>query len=209
MYVWVMLFCIVSYLLGSIPTGLILVSMFTHQDIRTLGSGNIGATNVTRILGIQYGIITFVGDVLKGFLAVYIGTFIFEPLLPVTELRTAVCFFGLTVFLGHLFSAYLKGKGGKGVATAFGIFLYLEPMAAGIVLVMFIIVVCLWRYVSLGSLTAAAAMPFVLVALCFFKPVVIQNIVLGIVAGLMIIVKHKSNIQKLLQGTENKIRAAG
>jgi glycerol-3-phosphate acyltransferase PlsY len=206
MNLYLILFCIASYLLGSVPTGLVLAKLFSEKDIRQSGSGNIGATNVIRVLGKKLGIITFLGDMLKGFLPVFIGSQIFQSLLPVVTLRFAVCAFGFAAFLGHLFSVYLKFRGGKGVATAFGIFLYLESIAIPIVVVLFILVIAVWRYVSLGSLVSAAAMPFVLIGLAYFvQPVSAPSLLLSIVIAFFIFLKHKSNIQRLLMGSENRI----
>jgi glycerol-3-phosphate acyltransferase PlsY len=142
---------------------------------------------------------------LKGFLPVCIGGQIFVSHLPLFTFSFVICIIGLAAFLGHLFPIYLKFRGGKGVATAFGFFLYLEPIAILIVIVLFIIVVALWRYVSLGSLTASAAMPLVLVGLSFIKPVTLPNVLVSVVIGLLIFIKHKSNIQRLFHATESQI----
>ena len=206
MNLYLILFCIASYLLGAVPTGLVLAKLFSDTDIRKAGSGNIGTANVTRVLGKKLGAITFLGDMLKGFLPVFIGGQIFQSLLPVVTLRFAVCAFGFAAFLGHLFPVYLKFRGGKGVATAFGIFLCLEPIAIPIVTVIFILIVSGWRYVSLGSLVATSAMPFVLAGLAYFvRPVSGPALLLSIVITFFVFFKHKSNIQRLLFGTENKI----
>jgi acyl phosphate:glycerol-3-phosphate acyltransferase len=201
-----MLFALASYLLGSVPTGLILAKMFSQQDIRKTGSGNIGATNVTRVLGRTLGAFTFAGDLLKGFLPLFIGALIFQPLLPAFTFQFAICGFGFAAFTGHLFPIYLKFKGGKGVATALGMFVFIEPAAVPVVLALFTFTVFTWRYVSLGSLTAAAAMPFVLLIIAFFlHPVSLPGILLSIIAGVFIFIKHKPNIQRLLRGTESRI----
>ena len=205
MNLYLILFCIASYLLGAVPTGLVLAKLFSDTDIRKAGSGNIGTANVTRVLGKKLGAITFLGDMLKGFLPVFIGGQLFQPALPVATMRFAVCAFGFAAFLGHLFPVYLKFRGGKGVATAFGIFLCLEPIAAPIVLVIFMLIVSGWGYVSLGSLAATAAMPFVLAGLAYFvHPVSAPALLLSIVIAFFIFLKHKSNIQRLLIGSENK-----
>lgn len=208
MILLIILFAVAAYLLGSVPTGLLLAKLFSDTDIRAYGSGNIGATNVTRVLGKKLGFITFVGDMLKGFLPVLVGAGIFQAYLPAWPFAFAVAVFGFAAFLGHLFPVYLRFKGGKGVATAFGVFLYLEPIAVLIVLTLFILIVALWGYVSLGSLIAAAAMPFVLLGVAFYiRPVSLPCILLSIVVGLLIFMKHKSNIKKLLNGTENTTSA--
>lgn len=201
--VYILLFAIAAYLLGAIPTGLVLARLFYATDIRACGSGNIGATNVVRLLGRRLGALTLLGDGLKGFLPVCIGAQLFTHIGGGSD-YTALSIIGLAAFLGHLFSVYLKFKGGKGVATAFGIFAYLAPALLVLVLVVFVIIVAVSRYVSLGSLSAAALLPLLLIAFSYPLPI----IVLGICMGLLIFIKHKSNIQRLLKGTENKQRFA-
>lgn len=184
---------IASYFIGAIPTGVVLAAAFSGKDIRQEGSGNIGATNVTRVLGKKLGALTLAGDLLKGFLPVCIGSYLVSSL-------SVVCLMGLAAFLGHLFPVYLKFKGGKGVATALGVFLYFAPFVILIEIVIFVAVVGIGKYVSLGSLIAAAAMPLLLLLFAYPKPVVL----LSSAFGLLIFIKHKANIQRLLNGTENK-----
>ncbi|MCP4717799.1 MAG: glycerol-3-phosphate 1-O-acyltransferase PlsY [Deltaproteobacteria bacterium] len=196
MPLYLILFAIASYLIGSIPTGVVLAKAFARQDIRQAGSGNIGATNVTRILGKKLGALTFLGDMLKGFLPLFIGARLFpDP----SQLPVAV--FGMAAFLGHVFPVYLRFRGGKGVATAFGIFLYISPVIILLMLGLFVFVVSVSRFVSVGSLSAAAVLPVMLLRYSFPLPI----IVFGFCVALLIFVKHKANIQRLLQGTENKI----
>jgi glycerol-3-phosphate acyltransferase PlsY len=188
-----LLLIIASYLIGAIPTGVVLARAFSGKDIRQEGSGNIGATNVTRVLGKKLGALTLVGDLLKGFLPVWVGSYLVSSL-------NVVCLMGCAAFLGHLFPVYLKFKGGKGVATALGVFLYLSPIVILVEIIVFVFVVGIWRYVSLGSLIAAASMPLLLVIIGSPKPVVL----LSMAFALLIFIKHKANIQRLLNGTENK-----
>jgi glycerol-3-phosphate acyltransferase PlsY len=188
-----LLLIIASYLIGAIPTGVVLARAFSGKDIRQEGSGNIGATNVTRVLGKKLGALTLVGDLLKGFLPVWVGSYLVSSL-------NVVCLMGCAAFLGHLFPVYLKFKGGKGVATALGVFLYLSPIVILVEIIVFVFVVGIWRYVSLGSLIAAASMPLLLVIIGSSKPVVL----LSMAFALLIFIKHKANIQRLLNGTENK-----
>ncbi len=185
---------IASYFIGAIPTGVILATACSGRDIRREGSGNIGATNVARVLGKKLGVLTLVGDLLKGFVPVCIGSYLFSSV-------QVVCFMGLAAFLGHLFPVYLRFKGGKGVATALGVFLYLAPVAILAAMVIFVVVVGIWKYVSLGSLTAAAMLPPLLLIMGSPKPVVL----LGVVCALLIFIKHTGNIQRLLKGTEHKL----
>ena len=188
-----LLLIIASYFIGAIPTGVVLARAFSGKDIRQEGSGNIGATNVTRVLGKKLGALTLAGDLLKGFLPVCVGSYLVSSL-------NVVCLMGCAAFLGHLFPVYLKFKGGKGVATALGVFLYLSPIVILVEIIVFVFVVGIWRYVSLGSLIAAASMPLLLVIIGSPKPVVL----LSMAFTLLIFTKHKANIQRLLNGTENK-----
>jgi len=196
---YTVLFALLAYLLGSIPTGLVLARLFSATDIRAGGSGNIGATNVTRLLGRKFGVLTLLGDMLKGFLPVYTGSLLFPDATGGTD-SMILSLFGLAAFLGHVFPVYLTFKGGKGVATAFGVFAWLAPAALVLVLVLFVIIVGVSRYVSLGSLSAAVVLPLLLIAYSYPLPVVVT----GIVMGLLVFIRHKDNIQRLLQGTENK-----
>lgn len=204
---YILLFTISSYLLGSIPTGLVLAKMFAGTDVRNAGSGNIGATNVTRILGKKLGLMTFVGDALKGCIPMFIGSYIFQPVLPAFKFQFIVCAFGFAAFLGHLFPLYLKFKGGKGVATALGIFIFIEPLCVPVEIILFALVTFKWRYVSVASLTAAAAMPGILLVIAWFiRPVSLSGIMLSIIIAFFIFAKHSSNIKRLLNHTENRIR---
>jgi len=191
------LLIISSYFIGAIPTGVVLAKAFSGTDIRQEGSGNIGATNVTRVLGKKLGALTLAGDILKGFLPVCVGSYLVSSL-------SVVCLMGMAAFLGHLFPVYLRFKGGKGVATALGVFLYFAPLVILIEVAIFVAVVGIWKYVSLGSLIAAAAMPLLLLLFACPKPVVL----LSIAFALLIFIKHKANIQRLLNGTENKNKTA-
>jgi acyl phosphate:glycerol-3-phosphate acyltransferase len=189
-----LLLIIASYFIGAVPTGVILAKAFAGRDIRQEGSGNIGATNVTRVLGKKVGALTLVGDLLKGFLPVWAGA-------AITGSVNVACLMGLAAFLGHLFPIYLGFKGGKGVATALGVFLFFSPVVILIEVVVFAASVAIWKYVSLGSMLAAGTMPVLLYLLSYPMPVVYLSIIFAI----LIIIKHSSNIQRLMNGTENKV----
>ena len=196
----VYLFIIVSYLIGSIPTGLI-VSRTTGIDIRTSGSGNIGATNVTRLLGKKLGVLTLAGDVLKAvvpMLATY--WYLVHSGIQITaeELDSAVTLCGGAAFLGHLFPVYLRFKGGKGVATALGVFLILEPLAVLISLCLFAVVVYFTGFVSVGSLVVSALMTL-WIWLLGGSP---NHVFLAFFIAVLIWLKHLDNISRLLAGTE-------
>ena len=184
-----------AYLIGSIPTGLLL-GKFYGIDVRNEGSGNIGATNLYRTVGRKVGIITLLGDCLKGLLPVVIVKFSTLP----TDFAALV---GLAAFCGHVFSVFLKFKGGKGVATALGVFLALAPLAVAIAVALFALIMFIWRYVSLGSIAAAAAMPL---AVYFLGESMTVTVVTSIIAAIVII-RHRENIKRLISGSENRFKA--
>lgn len=186
---------ITAYLVGSIPTGIIVAKILGAPDPRSAGSGNIGATNVGRVGGKAAGIITLIGDVLKGFLIILIAFYMFG------NSPKEVSIAGLAVFLGHLFPLFLKFKGGKGVATALGVFLAIGWLQAALALFIFITIAAIFRYVSVGSMISAASMP---VIFSFFKSTQ-PYMPLAAIIAVFIILKHSDNIKRLIQGTENKI----
>ena len=186
-----------AYLLGSIPFGLLLAKLFGAGDVRKAGSGNIGATNVARVVGPLAGILTLLFDAAKGAAAVWLAARI------TGDSATWMMIAAFAVLLGHCFPAWLKFKGGKGVATAFGVFLALSPLAAVSAVLLFIILVAYWRYVSLGSVAAAAAMPLLIYFLWAPRhapPVIVDVGTLAI--ALLVIYKHDGNLQRLVEGTE-------
>ncbi|WP_058189586.1 glycerol-3-phosphate 1-O-acyltransferase PlsY [Terracidiphilus gabretensis] len=192
-----------SYLLGSIPVGYLLVRLFKKQDIRTVGSGNIGATNVLRSGSKGLGAATFVLDVAKGALAAAIGAWLAAWLLPAWPIRNVEALAALAAVLGHMFPVWLGFKGGKGVATGFGVFLFIAPWAALAAIGVFGIIVALTRYVSLASILGAASFPiFAWYFVHGDKPAFF--IAAEIIVSGLIIVKHHANIGRLLSGTENR-----
>jgi len=195
------LLLLLAYLLGSIPTSFIFGKLLQGIDLRQHGSGNVGATNALRILGVKIGIITLILDIAKGFFAVYIISIILHD---ATNLM--LIFAGLAAILGHIFTIFLKFKGGKGVATSAGVFIALAPVATLSAFILFLIVVAVSKYVSLGSLLAAAALfliEFIINLTNNFNDLEIL-IFTGIIA-LFIIIRHKANIGRLRKGEENKI----
>ncbi|HCY10735.1 MAG TPA: acyl-phosphate glycerol 3-phosphate acyltransferase [Deltaproteobacteria bacterium] len=184
----------VAYLLGSIPTGVIMARAFGKVDPRTVGSGNIGATNVGRTSGKLAGALTLTGDILKGALPVLAAILLGggSALASLT---------GLAAFLGHLFPVFLGFRGGKGVATACGVLAVVSPAATVLGAIVFILVAAIKRYVSLASITSAAMMPVFLSFLYNGK----EYVPLGVAIAVLIIIKHKENIKRLAAGTENRI----
>jgi acyl phosphate:glycerol-3-phosphate acyltransferase len=188
-----------AYLLGSIPFGLLVGRLFGGGDVRKSGSGNIGATNVARVAGPMSGILTLLFDVAKGAAAVWLAERVSN------EGATWMMIAALAALLGHCFPIWLKFRGGKGVATAAGAFLVLCPVALLGSVILFLLVVYFWRYVSLGSISAAAAMP--LLIYFFWAPHHAPPLAVtfgALAAAAIIIYKHDANIQRLVQGEEPK-----
>ena len=195
---------LLSYLLGSIPTGF-LVAKAKGVDIRSVGSGNIGATNVFRILGKAAGIFVLTADALKGALAVLVVAPVIWGEPPChchdQELVQAQGFAGISAILGHNYTCWLNFKGGKGIATTAGVFAALAPAALGIALAAWIVVFAVSRYVSLASIVAAVALPLAVWLTGSGALLIGVSAALGALA----IYKHKANIQRLRAGTESRI----
>ena len=197
------LFLIVSYIIGAIPFGLIAGKVFKGVDVRDYGSGNIGATNVIRVCGKPIGYLVFTLDVLKGFVPTFLASHLlfkgFDP--ELTGWLTVVC--GVCAVLGHTFSCFLKFKGGKGVCTALGVVIGLDWRVALIGYAVFLVVLAITRYVSLGSIIGAVSVFIMFVFVKYFASPLAYK-VLSVFLLMAIIYTHKSNIQRLLTGTESK-----
>jgi acyl phosphate:glycerol-3-phosphate acyltransferase len=197
---------LLAYLMGSIPFGYLLVRFFKKEDIRAKGSGNIGATNVIRSGSKGLGALTFLLDTFKGYAAVWLGAFLVHQAQTTTpdiqRLTTnAIALAGISAILGHVYPIWLGFKGGKGVATAFGVFLALAPWAALAALVIFVFLLVASKYVSLSSIIAAAAFPFLVLWLNRTKNTSLFLTVV-FVSAFLIVAKHHQNIRRLLNGTE-------
>jgi len=189
------LLLICAYLLGSVPTGLLLARAL-GVNIRQSGSGNIGATNVYRTMGRKVGVLTLVGDCLKGLIPVLVA-----QRLGLSDAWVAAI--GLAAFLGHVYTVFLGFKGGKGVATALGVFLGTSPFSVLCALAVFALVLYRWRYVSAASIAAAALVP-VFVALAKGTP---ELIAMSVAIAAIVIVRHRENIARLKTGTESRFKA--
>ncbi|NPB08727.1 MAG: glycerol-3-phosphate 1-O-acyltransferase PlsY [Thermodesulfobacteria bacterium] len=185
---------VLAYLLGSIPTALLVAKPF-GIDPREHGSRNLGATNVARLLGKKWGLITLLGDMGKGILPMLLALHLFRDH-PSRDWLVALT--GLSAFLGHLFPLYLKFRGGKGVATATGVFLVLCPKALLVALVAFILAVKFSGFVSVGSLLASALMPGLIYLFCPNK----AYETVALIMAVLIWIKHRENIRRLLRGEE-------
>jgi glycerol-3-phosphate acyltransferase PlsY len=197
------LIAVLAYLMGSVPTGYLLVKVFRREDIRSVGSGNIGATNVLRSGGKGLGAATFLLDVLKGAAAVWLGALLASILLPNMPFRDAQALAAVSAVIGHMFPIWLRFRGGKGVATGFGVFLVAAPLGALSAIALFTLVLVVTRYVSLASILGAASFPvFAWFMVRGEKPA--PYIAGQIFVSLMIILKHHQNIRRLATGTENR-----
>jgi acyl phosphate:glycerol-3-phosphate acyltransferase len=192
-----------GYLLGSIPTGVLLTRLFSRVDPRQAGSQNIGATNVYRTVGKKLGILTLLGDVLKGVIPIGIAMRMAGDQWGIPA-DVWIAFAGLSPILGHIFPIFLGFKGGKGVATALGIYLPLSPVAVLIEAFIFLGVVWKWRFVSLGSIACVITIP---ILIAFFRSDSQAYFVLSVIIAALVIYRHQPNISRLLQGTENKWRS--
>ena len=195
-----------AYLLGSVPTGYLLVRLFRHEDIRSVGSGNIGATNVLRSGGKGLAAATFLLDVLKGAAAVQIAAWIAPQFATAFPPRDIEALAAVVAVLGHMFPVWLGFRGGKGVATGFGVFLVAAPWAALAAIGVFIVILLITRYVSLASILGAASFPlFAWFLVRGDKPA--PFVAAQVIVALLIIVKHHQNIRRLATGTENRFGA--
>jgi acyl phosphate:glycerol-3-phosphate acyltransferase len=185
---------LIAYLLGGVPFGYLFVRFALHKDIRTMGSGNIGATNVHRTAGGKAGVIVLVLDILKGFFAVLIAGALThgDPL--------ALALAAVAVMIGHSFSIFLGFKGGKAVACFIGAFLFIAPLALLVVAIIFVLTVSVSKHISLGSIVGASLFPLVM-WLILHPPTPI--LCAAIFAAALIIYRHKANIQRILAGNEN------
>lgn len=188
--------CVLSYLIGSIPNGLVLGKLLWKVDLREHGSHNIGATNAWRTLGKGPGFLIFALDLLKGLIGVWLG-------LHMAGTPLAMILGGIFAIVGHSWSVFLGFKGGKGVATGLGVITMLMPKVTLVVFLVWFVIVYLTKYVSLGSIVAAALVP--VFAWLFGNPW--EYIVFGVIAAVFVIYRHKTNIQRLMTGTESKIKA--
>ena len=206
MYFGVIAAVIIAYLLGSINFAVIFANIFLKKDVRELGSGNAGTTNVMRTAGFLPGALTFICDVLKGFAACFIGKMLFIYAFPDTIPWIYVAYMcGVACMLGHVFPIFFRFKGGKGVATSVGIFAVCCPIAIVIGLTVFALMTLITRIVSLSSLVATVTV--ISLSLVFYdsEANIIIPALLSITMGVTVFLKHKDNIKRLVKGEEKKI----
>jgi glycerol-3-phosphate acyltransferase PlsY len=197
---WLALTTFTAYLLGGVPFGYLFVRFALGKDIRTMGSGNIGATNVHRSAGGKAGAVVLLLDILKGFAAVWFAGFFTHHDPVAIALATAA------VMLGHSFPVFLRFKGGKAVACSLGAFLYIAPLAVLAVVPVFVLTVALSKYISLASIVSVVVFPIVLLFVVHPSPPIL---IAAVFAAALIVYRHKANIQRLMTGTENVFSLRG
>jgi len=190
-----------GYLLGSVPTGLILAKFFSKVDPRKIGSKNIGATNIFRTAGKALGILTLVGDVLKGTIPTVLAMYLVPADQWGLSRHVWIAVAGLSPFLGHVFSIFLGFKGGKGVATALGFYLPISTIPVLIECLIFAGIVWKWRFISLGSITCATTIP---ILIAYFRSDSQAYFIVSVIIAALILYRHQSNISRLFQGIESK-----
>lgn len=191
----ILIVIVAGYLLGSISTGVVLSRLFAKTDIRSQGSGNAGTTNMLRVLGRKMALLTFIGDMLKGIIAVFIGKWLIGG-----ELGGLLGVVGAV--LGHYYPLYFGFKGGKGIATSFGSLLFVFPVQALLAFAVFLILVAVTHYVSVGSIAAAITLPLLIVITHFQEPTLW---IITVCIGASVVWRHRANIKRLMNHTENKL----
>lgn len=194
---------ITAYLIGSVPTALIISKYFFGVDIREYGSGNMGATNTFRVLGAKFGTIVMVGDMLKGILAVALYNLLPYYLTNELERTNLMIGLGLAAVLGHIYPIWAQFRGGKGVATLFGMLLAIQPVVAASCVGVFLLVLFLTRYVSLSSILAGVALPICVLWIYNEKEVFYRLFAVAVAA--LVVLTHQKNISRLLKGNENRV----
>ncbi len=201
MWIKIIIIGLCSYLIGSIPFAFIIVKAVKKQDLRKIGSGNVGATNAMRVLGWKLGLLVLALDFVKGLLPVALVTYLFSDLIPFAQAPNFIKIFsGIAAICGHVWTIFLSFKGGKGVATSAGVFSFLLPIPFLIALSIFIIVVSIFKYISLGSMTAAVSVP--LTTFYFTEYWDLRGVT--IILAALIIITHHSNIKRLVKGNEKR-----
>ena len=188
---------LLAYVIGSIPFGVVVGKLFYHIDVREHGSGNVGTTNVFRVLGKKAGAAVLVCDMLKGYIPAFIAAYFLRETDP-----WLVIFIAAAPVVGHMYSVFLKGSGGKGVATGAGVVIALVPLAGGVIALVWVSLILITRYVSLASLVATLLVPVFVIALGDPLPYLIAALLVTV----GIFWAHRGNIKRLFQGTENRVK---
>lgn len=216
MWVYYLFSIVISYFIGAIPVGYLIAKGIKGIDIRTVGSGNVGATNVGRVLGWYYGIVCFILDALKGIFAILFvsgwNKWLSLSIYASYEDLTFYVICGIVAILGHLFPIYLKFKGGKGVATAFGVFMFFIPIPTVIASAIWLFSVLLFRYISIASILAAISLPIMIKIIGIPDRIPgysghynLSLFIVSLTVSLLVIIRHIPNIKRLINGTEPRV----
>ena len=205
MTVTAILSLIIAYLIGSIPSAVWIGKTFYRLDVREFGSGNAGATNTFRVLGKRAGLIVLSMDILKGWIAVGIATLISEAPVGTSQFVDLQIVLGVAAVVGHIFPVIAGFRGGKGIATLFGVILASHPLACLLALGVFVIIFLAFRYVSLASISAALAFPVIVITV-FAESVVPSMVIFSIMVAILVMITHQKNIERLLRKQESKMQ---
>lgn len=196
---------ILAYLMGSIPSAVWIGKSLYGVDVREFGSGNAGATNTFRVLGKRAGLMVLSLDILKGWLAVIMAGFISEAPPQTSQFVDLQIVLGVAAVIGHIFPVFAGFRGGKGIATLFGVILAAHPLACLISLCVFVLIFLVFRYVSLGSISAAIAFPIVVITV-FADRVVPSMVIFSIMVAILVMITHQKNIERLIRREESKMK---
>ncbi len=205
MTVTAILSLILAYLIGSIPSAVWIGKTFYRLDVREFGSGNAGATNTFRVLGKRAGLIVLSMDILKGWIAVGIATLISEAPVGTSQFVDLQIVLGVAAVVGHIFPVFAGFRGGKGIATLFGVILASHPLACLLALCVFVLIFLAFRYVSLASISAALAFPVIVITV-FAESVVPSMVIFSIMVAILVMITHQKNIERLLRKQESKMQ---
>lgn len=205
MTVTAILSLIIAYLIGSIPSAVWIGKTFYRLDVREFGSGNAGATNTFRVVGKRAGLIVLSMDILKGWIAVGIATLISEAPVGTSQFVDLQIVLGVAAVVGHIFPVFAGFRGGKGIATLFGVILASHPLACLLALGVFVLIFLAFRYVSLASISAALAFPVIVITV-FAESVVPSMVIFSIMVAILVMITHQKNIERLLRKQESKMQ---
>lgn len=205
MTVTAILALILAYLIGSVPSAVWIGKTFYGIDVREFGSGNAGATNTFRTLGKKAGLIVLSLDIFKGWIAVTLATFISEAPVGTSPFVDLQIVLGVAAVIGHIFPVFAGFRGGKGIATLFGVILAAHPLACLLSLAVFVLIFLAFNYVSLGSISAALAFPVIVITV-FAESVVPSMVIFSIMVAILVMITHQKNIERLLRKEESKMR---
>ncbi len=198
----ILIYFIMAYIIGSIPSGYIIIQFLSKKDIRDFGSGSTGATNVSRYSGIAYGLVTVILDALKGVIPLIIGRYILSDSILDQYVLCGIAFFSI---LGHIYPLFIRFRGGKGVAVFIGVMVVLLPLETAFFLLLYVILLFIFRYSSLASIISITSYPGVILLFSNSNHSFLPNLILSVLLAIIIVYNHRENIVRLLDKTEPQI----